>query len=184
MKKNKKYNDTWIYTLLVSALTILYISIYNYKFTYYELSFPYSYLLIPIILYIINYLSNRKVLNIILTILGSVIFTYLYNIILSFSLGMIIPIKELTIKLLPIFITEIINYLLFKYLHKNTKEGYILILLNYLFSFIIFIIIKSIIDINILVTSDYYLEYIINIIIVITEIIIISAIDKTYIRKS
>ena len=184
MKKNKKYNDTWIYTLLVSALTILYISIYNYKFTYYELSFPYSYLLIPIILYIINYLSNRKVLNIILTILGSVIFTYLYNIILSFSLGMIIPIKELTIKLLPIFITEIINYLLFKHLHKNTKEGYILILLNYLFSFIIFIIIKSIIDINILVTSDYYLEYIINIIIVITEIIIISAIDKTYIRKS
>ena len=81
MKKNKKYNDTWIYSLLVSALTILYISIYNYKFTYYELSFPYSYLLIPIILYIINYLSNRKVLNIILTILGSVIFTYLYNII-------------------------------------------------------------------------------------------------------
>ena len=78
MKKNK-YNDTWIYTLLLTSLTILYISINKYNYTYYEISFPYSYLLIPIMFYIINYLSNRKIKDIIFALLISILLTYIYK---------------------------------------------------------------------------------------------------------
>ena len=183
MKKNK-YNDTWIYTLLLTSLTILYISINKYNYTYYEISFPYSYLLIPIMFYIINYLSNRKIKDIIFALLISILLTYIYNIVLYFSLGGITPLKEITYLLIPIFFSEIINYFLFKYLNKHTREGYILILLNYLLSFIIFMIIKSIININSIVNTDYYINYLLIVLIELVLIIIMSAIDKIHIRKS
>lgn len=184
MKNNKKYDDSWIYIFLLSSFTILFHSLSTINLNIYNISIKSSYLLLPLVFYLQNIIFNKfsnktNIKSIIISILSVLLFT----VIIDFSIGKELLLKELSIELLILLIASFINLLIFNFIKYETKEPYILILLSYLLVNIIYHLIYTLLNINTIILKYYYKEYILIIIIQFIIIIIISIIDLITIRK-
>ena len=184
MKKKTKYNDSWIYIFLLSSFTILFDTLSNYNINIYNVTISSSYLLLPLIFYlqniIFNKFSNKTNIS---SILISILSVFVFSIIMDFSLGKEIILKDLSLELVILMIASYINLLFFNYIKYETKEPYILILISYLLVNIIYHLIYVLFNINSIVFKYYFKEYILVIFIQFIIIIIISIIDKITIRK-
>ena len=53
------YNDSWIYTMLLSTLIILIESLKTYTFGLFDVELTYSLLLLPLVFLITNYMNKK-----------------------------------------------------------------------------------------------------------------------------
>ena len=132
MKKNKRLEgDKLVYTLLLSSFLILLVTLNKYSFSIQEVSISYSYLLVPIILLITNFIHNKfKYLEILNIILISIILVFIFITIIDFSLQIPITYNEILKPLISIVLSIIINLILFKVLCKY-RNLFPIIIINY-----------------------------------------------------
>lgn len=186
MKKKipKVYDDSWIYIFLLSSFTCLYDALSTQNITIHNELICLNLFVLPIILLvsnIINYKYDYKV-----SIKGTVIsliILFLINIIIDFSLGNTFSYNSLFYEMISLFITEIINLIIYTFLFKHTNRGYIIITINYILDIIFYYFISTIFSLNEIIIKTFIKEYLIFIIVNTLSIIIISIFDKLLIKN-
>jgi len=180
----KVYDDSWIFIFLLSSFTCLYDALSTQYITINKELICLNLFVLPIILLvsnIINYKYDYKV-SIKGTII-SLIILFLINIIIDFSLGNLFNYNSLFYEIIALFITEIINLMIYTFLYNHTNRGYILITINYILDIILYYFISTLFNLNEIVLKSFIKEYLIFIIVNTLSIIIISIFDKLLIKN-
>ena len=185
MKKKmpKVYDDSWIYIFLLSSFTCLYDALSTQNITIQKELICLNIFVLPIILLvsnIINYKYDYKI-SIKGTII-SLIVLFILNVVIDFSLGNIFNYENLSYEMIALFITEIINLIIFTFLFKHTNRGYILITINYILDIIFYYFITTLFNLKEIMLNTFLKDYFIFIIGNTLSIIIISIFDKLLIK--
>lgn len=159
-KTRKKYNDSWMYILLLSTLVILTESVKTFNFNLFNIELTYAIFLIPIIFAITNYITKkygfRRTLN---GIIISTISVVLFVLLMSFAIGKELELGSLTGSLLGYLISQLVNTMIYKFLLVNTNSPYILVLLNYIFGYIVFYMIYTIVHLDMIILDSFWISY-------------------------
>lgn len=159
-KTRKKYNDSWMYILLLSTLVILTESVKTFNFNLFNIELTYAIFLIPIIFAITNYITKkygfRRTVN---GIIISTISVVLFVLLMSFAIGKELELGSLTGSLLGYLISQIINTMIYKFLLVNTNSPYILVLLNYIFGYIVFYMVYTIVHLDMIILDSFWISY-------------------------
>ena len=182
IKKKKEVklfsDDSWMYTLLLSTLLILGESLKTYTFTLKGVELTYTVFLLPIIFLITNYITKkysfeRSVSAICLSAVALVIFTYGINYSLSRQVSFLAVGAEVSAYL----VSQMVNLYIYIFLLNNTKSPMVLVLLNYVFSLILFYMFYTIINLSVIVTDTYWTGYFVTLVMQTVECLVISFID-------
>lgn len=179
----KVYDDSWIYIFLLSSFTCLYDALSTQNITIQKELICLNIFVLPIILLvsnIINYKYDYKI-SIKGTII-SLIVLFILNVVIDFSLGNIFNYENLSYEMIALFITEIINLIIFSFLFKHTNRGYILITINYILDIIFYHFITTLFNLKEIMLNTFLKDYFIFIIGNTLSIIIISIFDKLLIK--
>ena len=180
----KVYDDSWIYIFLLSSFTCLYDALSTQNITIQNELICLNLFVLPIILLvsnIINYKYDYKVS--IKGIIISLIVLFVINVIIDFSLGNIYNYENLFYEMIALFITEIINLIIYTFLFKHTDRGYILITINYILDIIFYYFITTLFNLKEITLNTFLKDYFIFIIGNTLSIIIISIFDKLLIKN-
>ena len=180
----KVYDDSWIYIFLLSSFTCLYDALSTQNITIQKELICLNIFVLPIILLvsnIINYKYDYKVS--IKGIIISLIVLFVINVIIDFSLGNIYNYENLFYEMIALFITEIINLIIYTFLFKHTNRGYILITINYILDIIFYYFITTLFNLKEIILNTFLKDYFIFIIGNTLSIIIISIFDKLLIKN-
>lgn len=180
----KVYDDSWIYIFLLSSFTCLYDALSTQNITIKNELICLNLFVLPIILLvsnIINYKYDYKVS--IKGIIISLIILFVINVIIDFSLGNIYNYENLFYEMIALFITEIINLIIYTFLFKHTNRGYILITINYILDIIFYYFITTLFNLKEIILNTFLKDYFIFIIGNTLSIIIISIFDKLLIKN-
>ena len=85
--------------------------------------------------------------------------------------------------MIALFITEIINLIIYTFLFKHTNRGYILITINYILDIIFYYFITTLFNLKEITLNTFLKDYFIFIIGNTLSIIIISIFDKLLIKN-
>lgn len=179
-RKNKtKYNDSWMYILLLSTLLILAESLKTYSFSILDVKLTYVIFLLPFIFMVTNYITKkygfrRALTAIIISTLSLILFILLMN----FAVGRNFDFSSISGGLIGYLISQMINTMIYKFLLVNTNSPYLLVLLNYIFAYIVFYMLYTIVHMNIAVVDTFWKGYFITLIIQTIMSIILTFIDK------
>ncbi len=178
-KKEKIYDDSWMYTLLLSTIVILGESLKSYTFPIKGIELTFAIFLLPIIFFLTNYITKkynfmRSISAICLSTVALVVFTYSIN----YALGRTVDFLSIGGEVSGYLIAQMINLYIYVFLLNNTSSPTILVLINYLFALIVFYMFFTLINLSVLVTDTYWLGYFITLFIQLIECIIISIVDK------
>ena len=179
----KVYDDSWIYIFLLSSFTCLYDALSTQNITIQKELICLNIFVLPIILLvsnIINYKYDYKI-SIKGTII-SLIVLFILNVVIDFSLGNIFNYENLSYEMIALFITEIINLIIFSFLFKHTNRGYILITINYILDIIFYYFITTLFNLKEIMLNTFLKDYFIFILGNTLSIIIISIFDKLLIK--
>jgi uncharacterized PurR-regulated membrane protein YhhQ (DUF165 family) len=181
MKKDAIYNDSWIFTLLLSTLLILAesVKVYTFQIPKISINISYSIILIPIIYLILNYIikkyGSKKAIS--SMCLGAVA-VILFLSIMSFSLNQQFSFKVISGELCAYLISSMLNILIYNYLLNNTTLPWPIIVINYLCSCAVFHMFYTLIYLESVTTLSFWKEYFITILIEFVIILVLSIIDK------
>ena len=183
--KNNTYNDSWLYILLLSTLVIFGESLKNYTFTIMNIQLTYTVFLLPLIYLLTNCITKKyhftaSISAICLSTVLLVIFVYAINYALGRSIEFLTIIGEFSGYL----ISQIVNLYIYYFILNNTKQSIILILINYLFSLVIFYMFYTLMNLSVIVSDTYWKGYFLTLFIQLIEIIPIGIIDKRIKRGS
>ena len=186
MKKKtpKVYDDSWIYIFLLSSFTCLYDALSTQNITIQKELICLNIFVLPIILLvsnIINYKYDYK--KSIKGTIISLIVLFVLNVVIDFSLGNIFNYENLSYEMIALFITEIINLIIYTFLFKHTNRGYILITINYILDIIFYYFITTLFNLKEITLNTFLKDYFIFIIGNTLSIIIISIFDKLLIKN-
>lgn len=156
-------NDSWVYVVLLSALSILISSIRKYTFSISGINVGYSAIIIPFIYYTIINKYNRK--KSIISLLTAVLSVSLYIIIFSFALNKKVNQIQLASETLPLLISGLVTIFTYRYLLKNTRKNKLLLFLTYMFSVIIYNLLYIMLVINTVSLTNYWERYLLTTII-------------------
>ena len=180
-KKEKELfsDDSWMYTLLLSTLLILGESLKTYTFTIKGVELTYTVFIIPILFLITNYITKkysfeRSVSAICLSTVALVLFTYGIN----YSLSRQVSFLQIGAETCAYLVSQMVNLYIYIFLLNNTKSPILLVLLNYVFSLIVFYMFYTIINLSIVVTDTYWTGYFITLVMQIIECLVIAFIDN------
>ncbi len=175
----ESYNDCWIYILLLTTLTILIQSVKSYKFTIMGTMISYNILLIPFIYFLTNYICKKydykKAISAVA--ISGVIFVG-FMVTMEFALGRGLVLSTLLGDFFGYVVSQFVNLMIYLFLLNNTRSPYILIVLTYLFSIIIYYMIYTLIYLNLVIQDGYWLKYFITIGIEVLVCIPVAFIDK------
>ena len=175
----KKYNDSWIYIFLLSSLVILIESAKSYTLNIFDQNITSVIFLIPFIYAITNYITKVYGFKKGLSAIGiSIISLLIYIVLINFAIGKEMLINDLIGGLLGYIISQLVNIMIYKFLLSNTDSPYLLILLNYIFAYIVFYMVYTLVKLNTIVVGNFWLPYFIVLIIQTIMSIFISVIDK------
>jgi len=173
------YDDCWIYILLLTTLTILIQSVKSYKFMVMDSYISYNVFLIPGIYFLTNYICKKydykKAISAIA--ISGVIFVG-FMVTMEFAMGKGLMLSNLVGDFCGYVISQFINLTIYTFLLNNTRSPYVLILLTYLFSIIIYYMIYTLIYLNLVIQDGYWTKYFITIGIETVICIPLSYIDK------
>ena len=179
MKKEKYYEDLWMYILLQITLVILLESLKTYTFTIKGVSLTYSLFLLPFVFLITNIIAKRydykkAVASISFSGVALVVYVYL----MSFALGERLLLMNIGGEFSAYVVSQFVNLTIYLFLLNNTKSPFIIVLLNYIFALIIFYLLYTLINLNIIILDNYWKGYFITLFIQLFICIIITIIDK------
>ena len=180
----KVYDDSWIYIFLLSSFTCLYDALSTQNITIQKELICLNIFVLPIVLLvsnIINYKYDYK--KSIKGTIISLIVLFVLNVVIDFSLGNIFNYENLSYEMIALFITEIINLIIYTFLFKHTNRGYILITINYILDIIFYYFITTLFNLKEITLNTFLKDYFIFIIGNTLSIIIISIFDKLLIKN-
>ena len=177
-KTRKKYNDCWMYVLLLSTLVILTESVKTFNFNIFNIEMTFAIFLI-LIFAITNYITKKYGLRRTLTgIILSALSVVLFVIIMNFAIGRPVDFSGLSGGLLGYLISQVVNTMIYKFLLVNTNSPYILVLLNYIFGYIVFYMIYTIIHLDMIILDTFWISYFLVLIIQSAMSIGLALLDK------
>lgn len=166
MKKKQlveEYNDCWIYVLLLTTLTILIQSVKSYKFTFLGSVISYNVFLIPGVYFVTNYICKKydyKKAIAAIAISGVIFVGFVVT--MEFAMGRGLVLSTLIGDFCGYVVSQFVNLMIYVFLLNNTRSPYILILLNYIFSIIVFYMIYTLIYLNLVILDGYWQKYFIT----------------------
>lgn len=178
-KLEERYNDCWIYILLLTTLAILIQSVKTYTFNIYNTEIGYNIILLPGTYFIVNYICKKyDYKKSISAISISAVMMVCFIVVVNFALGKNIMLSRMTGDFCGYIVSHFINLLIYEFLLNNTRSPYYLIFLTYLFSLIIFHMIYTLIHLNLVILDGYWTKYFLTIAIEFIICIPIAFIDK------
>ena len=178
-KLEEKYNDCWIYILLLVTLAILIQSVKSYTFSILNTTIGYNTLLLPGTFFIVNYICKKyDYKKAIAAISLSGVMMVSFIVVINFALGKNIMLSSMTGDFCGYVVSHFINLLIYEFLLNNTRSPYYLIFLTYLFSIIVYYMVYTLIHLNLVILDGYWTRYFITIFIELIICIPVSFIDK------
>ena len=178
-KKSVKYNDSWMYILLLSTIVILGESLKTYTFNLLGVNLTYVIFLLPFIFMVTNYITKkygfkRTLTSIIISSISLVAFVLLMN----FAIGKTFTISSISGGLAGYLVSQTINTMIYKFLLVNTNSPYLLVLLNYVFGYIVFYMLYAIVRMDLVIADTFWIGYFITLLIQTIISMVLASIDK------
>jgi len=159
-KTEEYYDDSWMYILLLTTLTILLESLKTYKFMIKGVSLTYAIFLLPLIYLIVNYITKKyDYKKAVAAIAISGVMFVSFTAIMSFALGERLILSSVSGEFCAYVVSQFVNLTIYTFITNNTKSPYILIFINYLFSLIVYYMIYTLIYLNMLLLDTYWIGY-------------------------
>ena len=177
-KNDEIYDDSWLYSLILTTMTIFLEALKKYTFTIFNVNLTYAIFLLPGIYLIANYITKKYgykkcVVSIVMSALALVLFYTL----MSFLLNRSLVLENISGEFCGYVISQFVNLTIYSFLLNNAKTNYFLILVNYVFSIIINYMFYTLIYLNQVVLNNFWGGYFITLIIQIFVCCIMTAID-------
>ncbi len=177
-KDEELYKDSWLYILLLTTLVILIESLRDYTFVLGGVSLSYSLIPLPLVYFMVNYIVKkfdyRKAVEAIAV--SGVIFVC-FSAILSFAFGERLILSSISGEFCGYAISQFVNLTIYYYIINNTEAPYVLVLLNYMFSLMVYYLFYTIIYLDLVIYEDYWTAYFITITIQFVVCLIVSIFD-------
>lgn len=159
-KQEELYDDSWLYILLLTTLSILLESLETYKFQLMGVSISYAIILLPIVYLLVNYITKKyDYKKAVAAISISAVISVCFMAIVSFALGKSLILTSLTGEFCGYVVSQFVNLTIYNFLLNNTKSPTLLILFNYLFSVIIFILLYTLINLGNMNLDSFWTKY-------------------------
>ena len=181
MKKKEETinNDLWIYVLLLTTLLILIKAVNVFTFKILDFKLSYSLFLLPISYFLINYIAKKYDYK---KAVASICISSVILVGLITSIAFIISSKLLLNTIVGEFfsfvVSAFINLTIYIFLLNNTKQPFILLLFNYIFTLMVYYMIYTFIYINFLSFINYWNNYFMTLGIQTGLCIILCVVDK------
>lgn len=177
--KTTKYNDSWMYILLLSTIVILGESLKTYTFSLLGVNLTYVIFLLPFIFMVTNYITKkygfkRTLTAIIISSISLIAFVLLMN----FAIGKTFTISSISGGLAGYLVSQTINTMIYKFLLVNTNSPYLLVLLNYVFGYIVFYMLYAIVRMDLVIADTFWIGYFITLFIQTLMSMGLATIDK------
>ena len=169
-KKNisleEKYEEFWIYILLLTTLVIFLSSLKSYTFTLMGVDLTYAVFFLPLIYFIANYITKMfDYKKTVAAIAISGVMSICFLAIISFAMGKNLMLTKHSADFCGYVVSQFFNLTLYQFLLSNKKSTLINLFIVNLLALIIFYFFYSIINIKEITYSTYWLGYGLTIII-------------------
>ena len=179
MKKIKKETDIWIYVLLLTTLAILAESLKTYTFIVMNVKLTFSIFLLPLIYFLIGIIAKKfDYKKAVAAIAVSGVIFVSFTFLVAYFVDSNFILRSISGEFCAYILSTFIFLTIYEFVLKNTESPRILIIINYLFSLIIYYMIYTLIYLNMLVSGDYWTGYCITLIIQAFICIVLAIIDK------
>ena len=163
-KKNisleEKYEEFWIYILLLTTLVIFLSSLKSYTFTLMEVELTYAVLFLPLIYFIANYITKMfDYKKTVAAIAISGVMSICFLAIISFAMGKNLILTKHSADFCGYVVSQFFNLTLYQFLVSNKKNTLINLFIVNLLSLIIFYFFYSLINISGIEYSTYWIGY-------------------------
>lgn len=185
IKKNKKelYNDSWMFTLLLSTLVILVEALKSYTFKIGNINLTYSLVLLPLIYLITNFITKKyNFKKSISAICLSAVAMVLFVVVMCFAINRPFQIMSIAGEFSAYIVSQFVNLTIYCFLLNNTKSPFILVFANYMFSLVVFYMFYTLIYLNLIILDTFWIGYFITLLIQIVICLFLTAIDKKIVR--
>ena len=178
-KKENYYEDCWLYILLLTTLAILLESLKRYTFQVSGVRISFSIILLPIVFLLVNFIVKKyDYKKGVAAIAISAVMAVAFNATVSFALGEILILTNLTGEFCGYIVSQLVNITVYTFLLNNTKSPILLVYLNYIFSLVVFYMFYTLIYLNLIVLDNFWIKYFITLVIQSVICIPITIIDK------
>ena len=183
-KKNKKlYDDSWMYILLLTTLTILLYSLSKYKFQIAGVSLSYSVIGLPLVFFITNYITKKySYAKSITAIATSGVSMILFILIMNYAIGKTTVLSSISGHFCGYVISQFVNLMTYYFILQNTTSKPQLVFLSYLFSLVVFYMFYTLINLNMIIADNYWKGYFISLGIQALICIVLVIIDNKVIK--
>lgn len=172
-------NNFWIYTMLLSTLVILTESLKTYLITIKDTPITLAIFLVPIMYFIANYITKKfGFMRTIFAIGISSISLVGFVALMYFIIGGELNFSLISGQLIGYVISQLVNLFIYCFLLNNTTTPWPLLLINYLFAFIVFYMVYTVIQADMIIKATFWMGYFITLAIQFVEAIILTIIDK------
>ncbi len=162
-KVKKLYDDSWMYILLLTTLTIFLYSLSSYQFEMSGIKLSYSVLGLPLIFFIANYITKKyNYAKTITAIAASGVAMVLFILIMNFALGKGTVLSNVSGHFCAYVISQFVNLMIYYFLLQNTTSKLPLVFLTYVFSIIVFYMFYTLIYLDMMVGDSYWKGYFIS----------------------
>lgn len=179
MKKIKKENDAWVYVLLLTTLLILTESLKTYTFKIGKIDLTYSIFLLPIAYFLIGIIAKKfdyKRAVAAIAISGVVFVSFSF--IVAYFVDNNFILRSISGELCAYILSSFMCLTIYDFLQNNTESPILLIILNYLFSLIVYYMIYTLLYMNILTLNNYWFGYYLTLTIQVFICIVLAILDK------
>lgn len=163
-KKNisleEKYEEFWIYILLLTTLVIFLSSLKSYTFTLMEVELTYAVFFLPLIYFIANYITKMfDYKKTVAAIAISGVMSICFLAIISFAMGKNLILTKHSADFCGYVVSQFFNLTLYQFLVSNKKNTLINLFIINLLALIIFYFFYSLINIKDISYGTYWLGY-------------------------
>lgn len=163
-KKNilleEKYEEFWIYILLLTTLVIFISSLKSYTFTLMGVDLTYAVLFLPLIYFVANYITKMfDYKKTVAAIAISGVMSICFLAIISFAMGKNLILTKHSADFCGYVVSQFFNLTLYQFLVSNKKNSLINLFIINLLSLLVFYFFYSLINIEEIVFSTYWLGY-------------------------
>ena len=157
---DEKYEEFWIYILLLTTLVIFLSSLKSYTFTLMGVELTYAVLFLPLIYFVANYITKMfDYKKTVAAIAISGVMSICFLAIVSFAMGKNLILTKHSADFCGYVVSQFFNLTLYQFLVSNKKNTLINLFIVNLLSLIIFYFFYSLINIKDISYGTYWLGY-------------------------
>ena len=172
------YNDCWLYVLLLTTLAILIQSLKSYHFYLFSYPINYGKLLLPGVYFLSNFILKKyDYKKSIVGIAVSGVISISFVAILSYLMGKNLILTKSCGDFCGYVVSQFVNLMIYHFLWEHSKRNYLLVLLTYFVSIIIYFMFYSLIYLPILLEDGFWMQYFITLLLEFVICIVVAYYD-------